>query len=63
VRHKLDGDLARLFTTCFCTIPLCAVIEDKVFVVHGGLASENGVTIADIDRLDRNREPPEAGLM
>jgi serine/threonine-protein phosphatase 5 len=47
----------------FCRLPLCARIESKVFVVHGGLASEDGVTIADINRLDRNREPPEAGLM
>ena len=63
VKHKLDMDIARLFTVAFCNLPLCATIESKIFVVHGGLASENGVRIADINRLDRVREPPECGLM
>lgn len=63
VKHKLDNDINRLFSQCFCQLPLCALIEDKVFVVHGGLASENDVTIADINKLNRVREPPESGLM
>jgi len=63
VVHKLDNDISRLFTSVFCTIPLCAVLEDKVFIVHGGLASDDGVTIADIQKVNRNREPPESGLM
>eukprot|EP00617_Octactis_speculum_P022238 CAMPEP_0185745854 /NCGR_PEP_ID=MMETSP1174-20130828/4235_1 /TAXON_ID=35687 /ORGANISM="Dictyocha speculum, Strain CCMP1381" /LENGTH=494 /DNA_ID=CAMNT_0028420103 /DNA_START=9 /DNA_END=1493 /DNA_ORIENTATION=+ len=63
VKHKLDMDTARLFSVVFCHIPLCAVLEDKVFIVHGGLASTDDVTIADINRLDRCCEPPESGLM
>lgn len=63
VKHKLDMDCARLFTVAFCNLPLCATIENKVFIVHGGLPSENGVKIADINRLNRVREPPESGLM
>jgi len=43
VKHKLDNDVARLFTAAFCKLPLCAVIEDRVFVVHGGLPSDDGV--------------------
>mmetsp|Transcript_24890 Transcript_24890/g.32425 ORF Transcript_24890/g.32425 Transcript_24890/m.32425 type:complete len:497 (-) Transcript_24890:92-1582(-) len=63
VQHKLDNQVMRLFTQCFCRIPLCAVLEKSVFVVHGGLASENDVTLSDINKLDRVREPPESGLM
>jgi len=63
VKHKLDMNTARLFTVAFCKLPLCAVIEKKVFVVHGGLASEDNVTVADINKLNRDREPPDSGLM
>lgn len=34
----------------------------RVFIVHGGLFSRDGVTLADIQELDRNTEP-ETGLM
>mmetsp|Transcript_64556 Transcript_64556/g.179121 ORF Transcript_64556/g.179121 Transcript_64556/m.179121 type:complete len:412 (-) Transcript_64556:286-1521(-) len=63
VKHKLDADVARLFLVVFSHIPLCACIESKVFVVHGGLASTDDVTIDDIQAIDRIREPPESGLM
>ena len=130
VLHKLDGASMRLFEQCFCCLPLSALIENQVFCVHGGLASEvnemcevgrvqciyirmrrllrsssrnalvlessdlysmpchasfvafpsvfilrlilpyralllpqDGVTIADINKLNRFREPPESGLM
>ena len=40
------------------------VINDKVFVVHGGLSTqEGGMTLTQIENLPRNREPPESGLM
>jgi serine/threonine-protein phosphatase 5 len=34
-----------------------------VFVVHGGLASEDGVKLDDIQQVYRFREPPDSGLM
>jgi hypothetical protein len=40
VLHKLDGAAMRLFEQCFCCLPLCAVVEQQIFCVHGGLASE-----------------------
>jgi len=39
------------------------VINSKVFVVHGGLFSQNGVTLNELEKLERNCEPPENGLM
>ena len=31
--------------------------------MHGGLFSKDGVTLDDIRKIDRNRQPPEDGLM
>ncbi|KAI9906237.1 hypothetical protein PsorP6_003969 [Peronosclerospora sorghi] len=63
VKHKYDETVMQLFTEVFNWLPLAAVIEDKVLVVHGGLFSEENVTLADIEKIDRNHEPPESGLM
>lgn len=63
VKHKYDDTVMQLFTEVFNWLPLSAVIEDKVLVVHGGLFTDENVTLADIEKIDRNREPPESGLM
>ena len=42
---------------------LGAVLQSKVMVVHGGLFTEEGVTLDAIRRTPRNREPPESGIM
>lgn len=52
-----------LFSEVFCALPLCALINRKIFIVHGGLAGEDGVKLEDINKVDRFREPPEGGLM
>jgi len=31
--------------------------------MHGGLFSKDGVTLDDIRRIDRNRQPPEEGKL
>ncbi|KAG7383825.1 Serine/threonine-protein phosphatase 5 [Phytophthora boehmeriae] len=63
VKHKYDETVMQLFTEVFNWLPLAAVIENRVLVVHGGLFSEENVTLADIEKIDRNHEPPESGLM
>ncbi|DBA02948.1 TPA: hypothetical protein N0F65_005975 [Lagenidium giganteum] len=63
VKHKYDDTVMQLFTEVFNWLPLAAVIENKVVVVHGGLFSEENVTLDDIEKIDRNHEPPESGLM
>ncbi|KAI4385066.1 hypothetical protein MLD38_003130 [Melastoma candidum] len=47
----------------FCCLPLGHVLAGKVFVVHGGLFSVDGVKLSDIRSIDRFCEPPEEGLM
>lgn len=63
VRSKCDEGLYALFCEAFCFLPLCHVINNKVFVVHGGLFSQDDVTLDDIRQVDRVREPPDEGLM
>jgi len=63
VRYKHDATVLALFHECFQGLPLACVIEKKVFVTHGGLSSDDGVTLDDVRAVDRGREPPDAGLM
>lgn len=63
VRSKLSDTFVELFAEVFCCLPLAHVINQKVFVVHGGLFSVDGVKLSDIRSIDRFCEPPEEGLM
>lgn len=64
VSAKVDkGKSYDLFQEVFCLLPLCSVIGGKVFVTHGGLFSNDDVTIDQIKKIDRNRQPPDSGLM
>ncbi|GAB4859703.1 Serine/threonine-protein phosphatase 5 [Ancistrocladus abbreviatus] len=62
-RSKLNGTFVELFAEVFCCLPLAHVINEKIFVVHGGLFSVDGVKLDDIRAIDRFCEPPEEGLM
>ncbi|KAK1303372.1 Serine/threonine-protein phosphatase 5 [Acorus calamus] len=61
VKSKLSDTFVELFAEVFCCLPLAHVINNKVFVVHGGLFSVDGVKLSDIRSIDRFCEPPEEG--
>eukprot|EP01062_Namystynia_karyoxenos_P082658 TRINITY_DN9350_c0_g1_i1.p1 TRINITY_DN9350_c0_g1~~TRINITY_DN9350_c0_g1_i1.p1 ORF type:complete len:1311 (+),score=253.10 TRINITY_DN9350_c0_g1_i1:74-4006(+) len=42
----------------FCSLPLCTVIGERVFVSHGGLPRDPDTTLQYIDSIDRFREIP-----
>jgi Ca2+-binding EF-hand superfamily protein/diadenosine tetraphosphatase ApaH/serine/threonine PP2A family protein phosphatase len=42
----------------FDFIPLAGVIEDRVFIVHGGLFGQSGVTLNHLRAIKRKKEPP-----
>lgn len=65
VRAKYGGSgvLLDCFREAFNWLPLGYVLGGKVLVVHGGLFSRDGVTLDDLRNVDRNREPPDEGLM
>jgi len=61
VKAKFDDTVSKLFEEVFCCLPLGCVLGNKVFVVHGGLFSEDDVTIPQLNRICRYMEPPEEG--
>ncbi|PSC75771.1 Serine threonine-phosphatase 5 [Micractinium conductrix] len=63
VKAKYTAQMAEVFRETFCWLPLGFVINDKVLVVHGGPPVACNATLADVRKLDRNREPPEDGPM
>ncbi|XP_075487288.1 serine/threonine-protein phosphatase 5-like isoform X1 [Primulina tabacum] len=63
VKSKLSDKFVELFAEVFCCLPLAHVINKKIFVVHGGLFSVDGVKLSEIRAIDRFCEPPEEGLM
>merc|ERR1719277_251269 len=63
VTKKYDENLYQLFCEAFCLLPLAHVINDKIFVMHGGLFSRDGVTLDEIRKVNRDCEPPDEGLM
>jgi serine/threonine-protein phosphatase 5 len=63
VKAKYDQAVMDLFTELFNDLPLCAVINHKVFVTHGGLFCKDGVKLSDLVTIPRGREPPDSGLM
>jgi len=64
VNFKYDTKVSDLFSEVFDRLPLAAVIEKKIFVVHGGISSENDgrVSLETINRIPRRQEP-SGGLM
>jgi len=63
VKAKYTEQCFELFLEIFCYLPLAHVIENKVFICHGGLFSEDNITLEEIKKINRNREPPEKGPM
>ncbi|MGH0143679.1 UNVERIFIED_CONTAM: hypothetical protein FKN15_000634 [Acipenser sinensis] len=63
VKAKYTPQMFELFSEVFQWLPLAQSINGKVLVMHGGLFSEDGVTLDDLRKIDRNRQPPDSGPM
>ncbi|KAL0270388.1 UNVERIFIED_CONTAM: hypothetical protein PYX00_007815 [Menopon gallinae] len=63
VKAKYTSQMSELFTEVYNWLPLAHCINKRVLVMHGGLFSEDDVTLDDIRKIERNRQPPEKGLM
>ncbi|KAK6456163.1 Metallo-dependent phosphatase-like protein [Scheffersomyces xylosifermentans] len=60
--HKYSPKLYEECLESFNSLPLAAIMNNQFFCVHGGLSPElRG--LADLESLDRFREPPTKGLM
>ncbi|CAG4957194.1 unnamed protein product [Colias eurytheme] len=63
VTYKYSSQMADLFTEVYRWLPLAHCINTKVLVMHGGLFSKDDITLDDIRKVERNKEPPEDGIM
>ncbi|KAL1110136.1 hypothetical protein AAG570_008213, partial [Ranatra chinensis] len=63
VKAKYTAQMAELFTEVYNWLPLAHCLNNRVLVMHGGLFSTDNVTLEDIEKIDRNRQPPDEGLM
>lgn len=63
VKAKYTTQMSQLFTEVYNWLPLTHLLNKRVLVMHGGLFTRDDVTLDDIRKIDRNREPPEDGLM
>ncbi|XP_070180925.1 serine/threonine-protein phosphatase 5-like [Littorina saxatilis] len=63
VRSKFSTQMAALFTEVFNCLPLAHCIDRKILVMHGGLPENPNTSLEEIAKVDRNRQPPESGIM
>eukprot|EP01147_Barroeca_monosierra_P000596 gene595-3910_t len=63
VKAKYTEEFSDLFTHVFNWLPLGHVIDKKILVVHGGLFSEDGVTLDQLREIKRDMQPPASGPM
>jgi len=71
-KHKYSATIYEFFTQVFQVLPLAHLLHSenpetgrssRVLVMHGGLFSQDNVSLDDIRKIDRNRQPPGDGLM
>ncbi|EPE34558.1 Metallo-dependent phosphatase [Glarea lozoyensis ATCC 20868] len=64
-KAKYNDRVFKLFSESFSALPLATLIGEKYLVLHGGLFSDDKVTLDDIRKLNRHnqRQPGQSGLM
>nr|KMM66995.1 serine/threonine protein phosphatase PP1-gamma catalytic subunit [Coccidioides posadasii RMSCC 3488] len=64
-RAKYTERLFKVFSESFSALPLATLIGEKYLVLHGGLFSDDDITLDDIRKLNRHnqRQPGQSGLM
>lgn len=59
-RHNIK--IWKTFTDCFNCIPLCGIVEDKIFCLHGGLSPEHH-SMDQIRAISRPTDIPDSGIV
>lgn len=64
-KAKYNDRVFRLFSESFSALPLATLVGKKYLVLHGGLFSDDNITLDDIRKLNRHnqRQPGQSGLM
>ncbi|GAW81701.1 serine/threonine protein phosphatase 5 [Plasmodium gonderi] len=63
LQEKYDEKMHVLFSDSFKFLPLAYVLNDSIFICHGGIPSKTETTLEDIEKIDRNTEPLDEGIM
>ncbi|KII74470.1 Serine/threonine-protein phosphatase 5 [Thelohanellus kitauei] len=63
VIHKYSLSVFNLFSELFKYLPIAHLINDKVLVIHGGLPEDPKVTLQDMEKFQRFKEPSEGSPM
>eukprot|EP01084_Bolivina_argentea_P239361 402330_1 len=53
--QKYNHVVFAMFGEMFCHIPICSVVANRLFVVHGGLFHRPGVTLDEITEIVRDK--------
>lgn len=61
-KRKYNIKLWKTFADCFNCMPIAAVVEDKIFCMHGGLSPELH-SMEQIKRIMRPTDVPDTGLI
>jgi serine/threonine-protein phosphatase PP1 catalytic subunit len=61
-KRRFSIKLWKEFIECFNFLPLTAIVEEKIFCMHGGLSPELN-KIDDIEAIKRPVEIPDQGIL
>ncbi|KAM3144480.1 Serine/threonine-protein phosphatase PP1-beta catalytic subunit [Paramecium bursaria] len=61
-KRRYNIKLWKTFTDCFNCLPVCAIIDEKIICMHGGLSPELS-NLEQIHRIMRPIEVPDTGLL
>lgn len=64
-KAKYNDRVFKLFSESFSALPLATLIAEKYLTLHGGLFSDDKISLDDIRKFDRHqqRQPGQQGLM
>ncbi|KAK9238869.1 Metallo-dependent phosphatase-like protein [Lipomyces kononenkoae] len=64
-KAKYSEKVFKVFSESFSSLPLATLIGRNYFVLHGGLFSDDKITLDDVRKFDRFRQkqPGQSGLM
>jgi len=61
-KRRYNIKLWKTFTDCFNCLPIAAIIDEKIFCMHGGLSPELA-SMEQIKRIMRPTDVPDTGLL
>eukprot|EP00499_Haloplacidia_sp_CaronLabIsolate_P004966 CAMPEP_0196768828 /NCGR_PEP_ID=MMETSP1104-20130614/136_1 /TAXON_ID=33652 /ORGANISM="Cafeteria sp., Strain Caron Lab Isolate" /LENGTH=315 /DNA_ID=CAMNT_0042138903 /DNA_START=41 /DNA_END=988 /DNA_ORIENTATION=+ len=61
-KRRYNIKLWKTFTDCFNCLPVCALVDEKIFCMHGGLSPEI-MSLDQVRRVHRPTDVPDTGLL